>query len=152
MPQENNQKLFSLIVYKNLYPIDFSNMQRKTGDIEFAFNWKKQVAKELNESNNAKINSYQEHIEKIKKECTKNVSELKLIYLTEYARLQNITVDSNQLYELSKNDSFLDTKTSFTLTVYQNMYSTRSISFNYSYFEKILWNCCENSFILYNEM
>jgi len=137
MPQENNQKLFSLIVYKNLYPIDFSNMQRKTGDIEFAFNWKKQVAKELNESNNAKINSYQEHIEKIKKECTKNVSELKLIYLTEYARLQNITVDSNQLYELSKNDSFLDTKTSFTLTVYQNMYSTRSISFNYSYFEKI---------------
>lgn len=137
MPQENNQKLFSLIVYKNLYPIDFSNMQRKTGDIEFAFNWKKQVAKELNESNNAKINSYQEHIEKIKKECTKNVSELKLIYLTEYARLQNITVDSNQLYELSKNDSFLDTKTSFTLTVYQKMYSTRSISFNYSFFEKI---------------
>ena len=137
MKSENNKKLFSLIVYKNLYPIDFSNMQRKIGDIEFAFNWKKQIAKELNDSNNAKINSYQEHIEKIKKECTKNVSELKMIYLTEYARLQHITVDSNQLYNLSKDDAFLDTKKSTSILIYQSGYSPRTVNFDYSFFEKI---------------
>lgn len=137
MKSENNKKLFSLIVYKNLYPIDFSNMQRKIGDIEFAFNWKKQIAKELNDSNNAKINSYQEHIEKIKKECAKNVSELKMIYLTEYARLQHITVDSNQLYNLSKDDAFLDTKKSTSILIYQSGYHPRPIDFEYSFFEKI---------------
>ena len=137
MKSENNQKLFSLIVYKNLYPIDFSKMQRKTGDIEAAFIWKKRVAKKLNDSNNTKINSYQEYIEKIKKECTKNLSELKLIYLTEYARLKGLTLGSDQLYILSKDENFLDTKTSTTLLIYQSGYHPRPIDFEYSFFEKI---------------
>lgn len=85
--KETEEKLFSLVLYKNLFPSDFSKMQRKTGDIELAFNWKRKVAENLKYRNNTNINSYHERIEKIKKECIKKISELKIIYLTEYTRL-----------------------------------------------------------------
>ena len=138
--QKNEEKLFSLILYKNLFPEDFSKMQRKSGDIELAFNWKRRIAKKLKDGNNSKINEYQEVIEKIKKEFIKNISELKLIYLTEYIRQQGLNVDTNQIYKLSYDKSFLDTKFDATFMHAPLGYSPRPINFDYSYFEKISIN------------
>ena len=133
---KNEEKLFSLILYKNLFPEDFSKMQRKEGDIESAFTWKKRIAKKLQDTNNTKINSYEEKIDKIKKENIKSLSEIKLIFLTEYARLQGIIVDSNQLYKLSIDKSFLEEKNNITINSFQNGYY-HPLKFDYSFFEKI---------------
>ena len=135
---ENNQKLFSLIVYKNLYPIDFSYMQRQKGCLQEVFDKKRKYIKNMDEDTNALINEHKENIERIKKEKLKSIFELRIIFITEYMHKLGYSVTSNQIYNLCQNG--FDNLIKGGGFVVNERYNARSMSFDPNYFNNLRIN------------
>lgn len=135
---ENNQKLFSLIVYKNLYPIDFSNMQRRKGAIQEVFDKKKDYISDFEKETNSIVNEHLEEIEKIKKENLSSIFELRIIFVTEYMHQKGFNVNSNQIYALCQTK--FDSLMKGAAFVINEGYNGHTMKFDPDYFNKIRIN------------
>lgn len=135
---ENNQKLFSLIVYKNLYPVDFSYMQRRKGSIQDVFDKKKNYISDFEKETNTIVNKHLENIEKIKKEKLTSIFELRIIFVTEYMHLNGLNVNSNQIYTLCQ--SSFDNLLQGAAFVINEGYNGRPMRFDPKFFNNIRIN------------
>lgn len=78
--QHDYNQLFSLIVYKNLYPTDFSNLQFNKGNLYNVINSRSKIVQEQNKSLTAQIDKIEDEIEKIENEFLQNKYELDILY------------------------------------------------------------------------
>lgn len=74
-------QLFSLIVYKNLYPTDFSNLQFSQGNLYNVINARSKIVKVQRQNLVAQINKIEEEIKKIENEHLKDVAELQALFI-----------------------------------------------------------------------
>ena len=74
--QLNHEKLFSIVVYKNLFPKDFSLLQRNQGYLYELLNSKEIALKNLREKLNSKKNELVEKIEKAEEDHLNDEVEL----------------------------------------------------------------------------
>lgn len=77
----NQDNLFAIIVYKNMFPDDFGLLHKRDGKLYKFIANKDSYIKGLLENINNKIVSSQTSIDIIKKESTDNISDLKSIYI-----------------------------------------------------------------------
>ncbi len=83
----DNKNLFSIILFKNLYPNDFSDLENEKGIVKEAFNDKKAFINALNLKLNEDITKLKEILENIDKDILRDVKEAKsamLAYLSNY--------------------------------------------------------------------
>lgn len=83
----DDEKLFALIVYKNLYSKDYSDLQEGKGKIPAWFSKKDEVLKRIIESINTKIKSNKERITSLETEhllSNKELSVLLIYYIRKY--------------------------------------------------------------------
>lgn len=75
------QKLFALISYKNFFPKDFSDLQNRKGMLYKVFHEEKlKIQEKLIQTLNGEIKSLEERLKNIKKENLNDERELKLIF------------------------------------------------------------------------
>lgn len=79
--QHDYNQLFSLIVYKNLYPTDFSNLQFSQGNLYNVINARSKIVKVQRQNLVAQINKIEEEIKKIENEHLKDVAELQALFI-----------------------------------------------------------------------
>lgn len=86
----NQDSLFAIIVYKNLYPDDFGELQKRSGHLfKFFFN-KPEYVKSLEEHNNRRIENIDEELATLETDLEISIKELRLIYLSHVAaKLKN---------------------------------------------------------------
>lgn len=78
--KERNNKLLSIIVYKNMFPSEFSKLNFSNGDLYEIFNYRKDdIIKDLVENKNSKIIELTERLEKVKDDYS-SIEELKIFY------------------------------------------------------------------------
>lgn len=100
--QHDYNQLFSLIVYKNLYPTDFSNLQFNKGNLYNVINSRSKIVQEQNKSLTAQIDKIEDEIEKIENEFLQNKYELDILYSYESNRYRNYP-DKALIYALKDN-------------------------------------------------
>ena len=76
----NLDKLFAIIVYKNLYPDDFTKLQNRDGMLYTVFHDKDIILQSALEDFYSEIETYKSNIEQLKKEIFLNVEELYTFY------------------------------------------------------------------------
>lgn len=86
------EKLLAIIVYKNVYPVDFARLQDNEGMVYDVFSNKKNIAikKRMLQINN-KIQEIKKDIEVAEHECANNLRELRTIYLSEIKDLSTLS-------------------------------------------------------------
>lgn len=77
-----NEKMFAMITFKNLYPKDFADIQFERGIIKDAFNGLSAAKFDIAESKKISISEKQTKIESIKQESLTSVRELKSAMLS----------------------------------------------------------------------
>ncbi|MGD1820625.1 MAG: hypothetical protein ACPKOI_12215 [Pleomorphochaeta sp.] len=105
----DSKKLFSLIIYKNIFPKDFEDTQLNKGFISILLSesYKFEFIEEITESIKERISKIEELIKKINNEHLRNIDELEIIYpIQSKKRNQNI-----KTYEERKN--LINNKSSF---------------------------------------
>lgn len=103
----NDEKMFALIVFKNLYPKDFAELEDElnTSIVLTAFSNKKRIIEQKEELIETKKKEENEKIEAIDKETLSNVRELKLALLgclTNYKSPVDDVVSDNKKYDFSQ--------------------------------------------------
>lgn len=129
------EKLFSMIVYKNLFPDDFSKLSNKKGLVYGVLSKKKVLIN--NEINfiNEKINEIKNKLEEINDEQIKSIDELRSIYiyhvLKKLERMdnKNIYVDNSpiNISNLLEDDNFDKLKKSSNIKYNNNYYRNELI-------------------------
>lgn len=97
------EKLFTMIVYKNLFPDDFSKLSNKKGLVYGVLSKKEELINTRIKSIDEKINEIKNNLEEIENEQIKSIDELRSIYiyqvLKKLERLENknIYVDNSPI-------------------------------------------------------
>ncbi|MCL2185022.1 MAG: hypothetical protein FWB86_04085 [Treponema sp.] len=91
----NNEKLFSLCLYKNLYPFDYSLLEKNNRLIPLIINMEKLRSNYITELNNS-IKRIKTHIEELNTEKNKSFEELKIFFIGQITGMQQgLKVNSN---------------------------------------------------------
>jgi energy-coupling factor transporter ATP-binding protein EcfA2 len=77
----NQDNLFAIVTYKNLYPDDFGKLQKRSGHLFNFFNNKPSYLKSLIERNNERIEEIEEELNKLDNSLEISIKELRLIYV-----------------------------------------------------------------------
>jgi hypothetical protein len=97
------EKLFSMIVYKNLFPDDFSKLSNKKGLVYEVLSKKEELINTKIKSIDEKINNIKNKLKEIENEQIKSIDELRSIYiyyvLKELGKINNhrIRIDNNYM-------------------------------------------------------
>jgi hypothetical protein len=127
----NQDELFAMITYKNLFPDDFGDLHKRKGKLYKLVTNKQKYLKDLLSDNRKKIKSLENEIEDIGKEQIDNLVELRKIYVFEYftqapeAASLIVNGDSLKMAELIKEENFNSIKESSHIRYqfFQNRYS-----------------------------
>jgi hypothetical protein len=111
-------KLFSMVVYKNIYPTDFANLHKNNGILFDAINSRKNHANNLTQTLSNKISELKTEIENIQNETLNATSELRAIYIIKLIeflpnnRVGSVWIDNNQysINQLCNDNLFLKLK------------------------------------------
>ena len=76
-------KMLAMIIYKNIYPVDFSKLQYNKGLVYEIFQKKQLIIEEQIKLINAKIQQLERKLANIEVESLKSIAELNFIYLSE---------------------------------------------------------------------
>lgn len=107
-----DDKLLGMIVYKNLYPSDFSDLHDGRGIIYEAFGSKEKVVRELATKLETQIAEATLEIEKFEKDIVQNIIELNTVYLAKIrehilsARYIHVAGETIPISEMSKAENF----------------------------------------------
>lgn len=77
----DQESLFAIIVYKNLYPEDFGHLKKRQGKLFDFFNNKAAYSKSIIDGCNAKIKEIDEKISLLENEIEKPIKELRAVYI-----------------------------------------------------------------------
>lgn len=76
-----NDKILSMVIYKNLYPEDFAKLSTQEAVLSSIFKNKERIVKNIIIQNNQKIEPIENQIISINKEHLKNLKELQTLYI-----------------------------------------------------------------------
>lgn len=99
-----SENILALVIYKNLYPGDFSELLYNKGLLYSAFENKKNIIKEIEIDIDEEISNLNLKVESIKNEHLININELKSLFLSYISnnKLQITTIEGNTI------DSFME--------------------------------------------
>ncbi|MCI6475770.1 MAG: hypothetical protein MSA07_08770 [Mucispirillum sp.] len=117
--QHDYNQLFSLIVYKNLYSTDFSNLQFSQGNLYNVINARSKIVKVQRQNLVAQINKIENEMEKVENEHLKDIKELQTLFLKlpssfnyrsnvtikdyyQNIEIENLTIKNNEYMEREK--------------------------------------------------
>lgn len=105
-------QLFSLIVYKNLYPTDFANLQYSKGSLYNVINSRSKIVQEKKQSLIEQIKQIEEEVKRIENEFLQNEYELDILYSYELHSYRDYpskpliySLKNNFFPSVNKNDS-----------------------------------------------
>lgn len=85
--KERNNKLLAIIVYKNIFPSEFSKLNFSNGDLYEIFNFrKKDMIENLLKNKKLKIAELTERLKKVENEYYSSIEELKIFYILNILR------------------------------------------------------------------
>lgn len=87
--------LLAIIVYKNLYPVDFTKLQNRDGMVYNVFSEKNKIADKVIDSLYKKIEFYKLNIQKLEKEVLEDEEELYTVYKQEWNSMGAIYIKSS---------------------------------------------------------
>ncbi len=125
--KDNN--MFALIVFKNLYPYEFSQIQNEKGIIKQAFEEKMQYVNSVTQDLKTKVEELSKVLSEIDVETLLNIKELKLVLLSEVTNWEGIAtrIGGVEIDEFLKDDSYLNEL-------------SQSPSIRYSYYKYQPWS------------
>ncbi len=98
----NDENMFSILLFKNLYPNDFADIEKEEGIIKQAFYDKSKYVQEVSTRLDNKIRENEESLQKISNESLRTIKEIKvvmLVNLTEkYKMPDSIYIQSDKTY------------------------------------------------------
>lgn len=94
-----SENILALVIYKNLYPGDFSELLYNKGLLYSAFENKKNIIKEIEMDIDEEISNLNLKVESIKNEHLLNIKELKSVFLSYISKnkLQIIAIEGNTI-------------------------------------------------------
>lgn len=122
LPPEN---LFSMIVFKNLYPKDFVELHNNKGDLPTIFEKKREFVYETKIKIETDIKFFEDKITAIENEWVKNIQEIRLLYLAYAGKKFNG-------HEISLSSSYNGFRSIFDYSddsLWESFYSTDPIYF-----------------------
>lgn len=78
----DHEKLFALIIYKNIYPEDFAKLHEKKGALHSAFKYKPDYTLNIITDAKTREQILEKEIKQLNKICLKNIEELRLVYIS----------------------------------------------------------------------
>lgn len=143
--QEFKDKLFAIVLYKNLYPKDFFELGKNKGTLYEYINTKKTdwILKREDELN-TEIQRFKDELDACENEALSNVEELNRLYLFEYLRrlpnLKNFLIDG-KTYEIDYlvNHQNLEVLLGTNGIIYSiNGYSRNNLTFSFNEIDKVV--------------
>jgi len=137
----NNEQLFAIITYKNMDPEDFNKLASRQGKLYSLLNNKDNYIREFIEKIDIEISEkekyIEKYIEKIRIEYSKNIEELKIIYLTHIFK-EISSYESNDFQEALNDfdDVISKGNIKYHYTDHYNRRREGNNSFNFSEIEK----------------
>lgn len=141
----NRKKIFSIILYKNLYPNDFAKLQNNEGYLYSVFQNKSKAIKKEKEILEKEIIKLEKSIEEIEKHSDLQIEDLRRRYV--YKMLQSIS----DFYKINDSDylseeAFKKIRETNTLPIYESQYNryngrTQAVKIDYP----ITFSTIENS-------
>lgn len=121
----NRKKIFSIILYKNLYPNDFAKLQNNEGYLYSVFQNKSKAIKKEKEILEKEIIKLEKSIEEIEKYSDLQIEDLRRRYV--YKMLQSIS----EFYKINDSDylseeAFKKIRETNTLPIYKSQYNRYS--------------------------
>lgn len=83
----NKEKLLAMILYKNLYPTDFSLLHQNKGVVYETFMSVETLRDEILEDDRTRINKFNSDIQNINEECLRNLNELYAVIIGKFITL-----------------------------------------------------------------
>ncbi|OWV15014.1 hypothetical protein B7990_14650 [Fibrobacter sp. UWB4] len=103
----DRNKIFALVLYKNLYPKDFADLICNKGELYEVFKEKKQLAGKKIQEIQKKIPPLEAQIEVLEKQALKNVKELRVLYVaTVFSKSSRYSYDIEDLYDYVSDEKF----------------------------------------------
>ncbi len=143
----NSEKLFSIIIYKNKYPVDFAKLHDNSGMIYEAFSHTKFILiGKLIKQKQTEINALNEEIRKINGVLITSLKELRSLYIFEFIknfpyataiRMNNTDVNFEEILTDEKFKEFSGLK-EIQYTSYEHGRSYRGSNFSFQKLESIL--------------
>lgn len=135
----NRNKLFALIVYKNLYPDDFAKLSQNQGDLAEIFKRKKDIVQNELKSIEKEISELEAQIQEVEKQIDLDIAELRTIYVAKILESTHAFA-KNEISTFIKDEEFhkiKDTNTILLRELYHGSYSNNSrYNINFSEIEK----------------
>lgn len=102
MTIRDQDKLLSMIVYKNIYPNDFTELSQNKGKLYETIINKHQYIDELVSKIENDISLFKDEIKTIELTNLKDIKELRIVYLAKY--IEKITLSGNNFLKFNLND------------------------------------------------
>ncbi|MGL4981421.1 MAG: AAA family ATPase [Treponemataceae bacterium] len=133
----NRNKIFALILYKNLHPKDFAELGCNRGELYAIFANKKELIKNKQDRLEKEIQDKQEEITMLGSLLEMSIKELRLIYIAAiFAKKSQDTYIKESPYYYTSDEKFeaLRTGTNFTVyNNYNNYYGRQIVSSSFTY-------------------
>ncbi len=103
----DRNKIFALILYKNLYPNDFALLAQNKGELYSIFQKKKIVAEKETPALYQEIKQLEENLENLKRQIFLDINELRVVYVAKIfsKKPENSYVDKS-IYDCISNEEF----------------------------------------------
>lgn len=114
--QHDYNQLFSLIVYKNLYPTDYSNLQFRKGNLYDVISLRSKIVHEQRQTLTAQIYKIENEMKKVENEHLKDIKELQTLFLTlplsryhgQYITIKDYYKDKDIDNNIVKNNEYIE--------------------------------------------
>lgn len=143
----SHEELFSIIVYKNLYPEDFSSLYRKEGKLYDVINKRDEHVITLTEEQRAKIPLFGEEIEELEKHNHVQIKELRAVYILKLLEelpnnINQILLDNTKvdIYRLIDDEYFNKFQLSKDIKYIQPGYSSLRSGLSFDQIENLVNN------------
>lgn len=132
----DNQKLLSLIIYKNYYPKDFTLLQLQKGILYSIFNQKEDLYDNIVKEKEEEIEEINDEIEVINSEKITEIKTLRKVYLYELLKNINDKVGGGVKQILDKgirfnDDSLLTNENFYKLIICENIFTSTNNNIDY---------------------
>lgn len=138
----NRNKLFALIVYKNLYPDDFAKLSQNQGDLAEIFKRKKDIVQNELKSIGKEISELETQIQEVEKQIAWDIAELRTIYVAKILESTHAFA-KNEISTFIKDEEFHKIKktntiflTDFNSRRYGNAIAKSEYKINFSEIER----------------
>ena len=153
--EKNELKILSLIIFKNLYPKDFSDLQREKGIVKTAFINKRLFIQEKLGVLEDEINEISERLIKIDEDVLENIKEFKLSLMFKITHcegyLKYIYINNEYIYskEIMKDDFELNSLVNHSgnISVEGYRFDDMNYSYRFSDWQKEEYNQLINDFL-----